>query len=324
MPFSERKLYQVLATPGVSAVQKHLIRFAQWKKPDGGQESVIVIGVDLTGSVGRPWQLVAGSADCLAEPDAVFIDELYLRKLGIPRVGDHRRDSRASRARGRLHPRHPHVHHVAVRLHLVQARAGLHRHCAKTRPSTCSSRRSPAPTSMQVRQTPSHRGSPTSSVRTTREFSRLTRTYWMFTTGAGIAVLHRRPARPARRSRGRRADHLRDDRRSHSRIRHVESDGRDQSLSLHASSSSRPCISALIGYALGMTASMFVVRGSSARRSQHHSARLHGRRPCSGPDARRCASRRPRVHQQSHSARSRHGVQGVIVPSTPPARSVRA
>ena len=88
VPFSERKLYEVLATPGISAVQKHLVRFAQWKKPDGGQESVMVIGVDLTGSMGRPWQLVAGSADRLAEPDSVIVDELYLRKLGISGVGD--------------------------------------------------------------------------------------------------------------------------------------------------------------------------------------------------------------------------------------------
>ena len=93
VPFSERKLYEVLATPGISAVQKHLVRFAQWKKPDGGQESVMVIGVDLTGSMGRPWQLVAGSADRLAEPDAVIVDELYLREAGHLGCWRPRRDS---------------------------------------------------------------------------------------------------------------------------------------------------------------------------------------------------------------------------------------
>lgn len=88
VPFSERKLYDLLATPGLAAAQKHLVRFGQWKKPDGGQESVMVIGVDLTGSMGRPWQLVAGSADRLSEPDAVIVDALYLGKLGITGVGD--------------------------------------------------------------------------------------------------------------------------------------------------------------------------------------------------------------------------------------------
>jgi putative ABC transport system permease protein len=88
VPFSERKLYDVLATPGVAAAQKHIVRFGQWKKPNGGQETVMVIGTDLTGTMGGPWKLVAGSAARLAEPDAVIVDELYLRKLGIGGIGD--------------------------------------------------------------------------------------------------------------------------------------------------------------------------------------------------------------------------------------------
>jgi len=88
VPFSERKRYDVLATPGVAAVQKHIVRFGQWQRPDGGQESVMVIGLDLGGTMGRPWNLVAGSVERLAEPDAVIVDELYLDKLGIAGVGD--------------------------------------------------------------------------------------------------------------------------------------------------------------------------------------------------------------------------------------------
>ncbi len=88
VPFSERKLYEVLATPGIAAAQKHIVRFGQWKKPDGGQESVMVIGVDPAGAMGQPWNLVAGSAAVLAEPDAVIVDELYLSKLGIKGIGD--------------------------------------------------------------------------------------------------------------------------------------------------------------------------------------------------------------------------------------------
>lgn len=88
VPFAERKLYDALATPGVAAVQKHIVRFGQWQKPDGGQESVMVIGVDLNGTMARPWNVVAGRPEALAEPDAVIVDELYLDKLGIEGVGD--------------------------------------------------------------------------------------------------------------------------------------------------------------------------------------------------------------------------------------------
>jgi putative ABC transport system permease protein len=88
VPFSERKLYDLLATPGIAAAQKHIVRFGQWKKPDGGQEGILLIGVDLSGPMGQPWKLVAGSVRALKEPDAVIVDELYLSKLGIRGIGD--------------------------------------------------------------------------------------------------------------------------------------------------------------------------------------------------------------------------------------------
>jgi putative ABC transport system permease protein len=88
VPFSERKRYDLLSTPGIAIVQKHIVRFGQWKKPDGGQEGVLLIGVDLAGPMGRPWNMVAGSVGALNEPDAVIVDELYLSKLGIRGVGD--------------------------------------------------------------------------------------------------------------------------------------------------------------------------------------------------------------------------------------------
>jgi len=88
VPFSERKRYDVLATPGVADVQKHIVRFGQWRKADGGQESVMVVGLELGGSMGQPWNLVAGSLQALDQPDAVIVDELYLEKLGIRGVGD--------------------------------------------------------------------------------------------------------------------------------------------------------------------------------------------------------------------------------------------
>ena len=86
--FSERKLYDVIATPGVAAAQKHIVRFAQMKKHDGGEEGVLLIGVDVAGSMARPWNLVQGSVAALDEPDAVIVDELYFGKLGLTGIGD--------------------------------------------------------------------------------------------------------------------------------------------------------------------------------------------------------------------------------------------
>ena len=80
VPFSERKYWDALATPGVASVQKQVVRFGQWKKPNGGQEGVMLIGIEPGGSMGQPWNLVAGSVAGLTEPDAVIVDELYLTK----------------------------------------------------------------------------------------------------------------------------------------------------------------------------------------------------------------------------------------------------
>jgi putative ABC transport system permease protein len=88
VPFSERKLHEVLATPGVAAAQKHIVRFGQWKKPDGGQEGIMLVGLDLAGDMSWPWNLEAGSLAALAQPDAVIVDALYLGKLGIRGIGD--------------------------------------------------------------------------------------------------------------------------------------------------------------------------------------------------------------------------------------------
>jgi len=50
VPFSERKVATVLATPGVARAAKYIVRFTQWKRPDGRQESVQIVGVEPAAS----------------------------------------------------------------------------------------------------------------------------------------------------------------------------------------------------------------------------------------------------------------------------------
>jgi putative ABC transport system permease protein len=83
----EQRAYQVQAIDGVAAVQQHLVAFGDWKRPDGAEEGCLLIGMDLAGSMGRPWNLVAGSLADLDRPDAVIVDELYRQKLGVTHLG---------------------------------------------------------------------------------------------------------------------------------------------------------------------------------------------------------------------------------------------
>src|SRR5215831_5547592 len=87
-PLPERKRYQALAVSGVAQAEKYIMGFTQWKRPDGSQESVEVIGFELDSGMGGPWNVVEGTVRDLALPDSVIVDEAYREKLGVERIGD--------------------------------------------------------------------------------------------------------------------------------------------------------------------------------------------------------------------------------------------
>ena len=84
----ERQKYLALGIQGVDSVDSLVVRFADWKRPDGGTESVIVVGIDPVQPVLRPWNFIAGSTENLSVADGIIVDELYSQKLGVSRVGE--------------------------------------------------------------------------------------------------------------------------------------------------------------------------------------------------------------------------------------------
>ena len=86
--FSERKLNQVRAVPGVADAQKIIAHWTQWKRHDGGEDSVQIVGINVDDNLERPWNLVQGRVEDLKFPDAIILDELYKQKLGVTRVGE--------------------------------------------------------------------------------------------------------------------------------------------------------------------------------------------------------------------------------------------
>jgi putative ABC transport system permease protein len=186
-PFSERKLYQVLGTPGVASAEKYIVRFAMWKALDGSERGVQVVGFNPYSKMGGPWNIVAGNADDLQIPDAVMVDEIYRQELGATRVGEvfeinGRRARVVGFTRGiRAFTTTPYVftgfknaqgyarvNEDKTLFILVQALPGTN---VKELQQNLETR---------VRDV---------EVLTKDQFSRMTRVYWMFTTGAGIAVL---------------------------------------------------------------------------------------------------------------------------------------
>ncbi len=83
----ESAYYRTVGMPGVAEVSRTIIQFTGWKKPEGGTETVILVGFDATTGISAPWDIVEGSVESLSGPNAVMIDRLYAEKLGITAIG---------------------------------------------------------------------------------------------------------------------------------------------------------------------------------------------------------------------------------------------
>ena len=92
--------HQALATPGVKAVIPLIVKFAEWRKPEGGSTRVVVVGSDAEDGGLEPWNLVEGTWEDIKAPEAVAIDKSYLDELGIEGMG-----STAQIANGRIRVR---------------------------------------------------------------------------------------------------------------------------------------------------------------------------------------------------------------------------
>jgi putative ABC transport system permease protein len=187
VPFSERKLYQVRAISGVQEAEKLVVRWTQWKRPDGREESVQIVGFDPNSSLGSPWNLVAGTVEDLKRRDAVIVDEIYKQKLGVEKLGE-LFEIRGHRARivGFTHGIRSFTTspYVFTTFKKAQDYSGIDANqtvfiLVKT---------SPGYDLNQVRREILANVKDV-EVFTTAEFSRMTQVYWMFTTGAGVAVL---------------------------------------------------------------------------------------------------------------------------------------
>ncbi len=187
VPFSERKLYTVLKTPGVAHATNYVARFTQWKRPDGRQESVQIVGFDPDQPLGGPWNMVSGNQHLLKEADNVIIDELYKDKLGVDHLNQvveiaGRRARVVGFTRGiRSFTTSP---YVFSSFKSAQAYANVPVDQTMFMLVTLS----PGADVESVRSR-LQAALPDSDVHTTSEFSSMTRQYWMFTTGAGVAVL---------------------------------------------------------------------------------------------------------------------------------------
>jgi putative ABC transport system permease protein len=257
--FSERKLYQVRAVPGIADAQKIIARFTQWKRHDGRQESVQIVGINVNDSLERPWNLVEGHVEDLKSPDAVILDELYKQKLGVTRVGEvfeigGHRARVAGFTRGiRSFTTSP---YVFTSFKNAQNFAGLR----EDQTLFILVKLVPGANREQVRRVLIDRVADV-DVLTSTQFSHMTTFYWMFTTGAGVAVLIAAVLGlivgfvvVAQTIYATTMDHIRE----YGTLKAMGAPNRY----VYKVIMEQAAISAVIGYVLGMVVSAFVVHGS--------------------------------------------------------------
>lgn len=186
-PVNERELYIARSVPGVADAEQLVVMFMPWKKPGGGDESVLLVGFDLDSGLAGPWNVVAGRVEDLRLPDAVMLDRLFTAKLGLEGVGD-TAEINGLRARVvgltlgiRSFTTSP---WVFSSLRNAQRLAGLGEDQSNYVIGTVAAGADPA----KVRDDLS-RLLPRTDVYTSEEFANRTRNYWLFTTGAGASVL---------------------------------------------------------------------------------------------------------------------------------------
>ena len=82
-----RMANRLQAIDGVAEVVPVVAGFSAWSLPDGAMTSVFIIGSDVAAGGLSPWNVVEGTAQSLAEPGTVAIDRSYYDRLGVSGVG---------------------------------------------------------------------------------------------------------------------------------------------------------------------------------------------------------------------------------------------
>lgn len=87
-PIPETMLFRTRAVPGVATAGKYFAAFSGWKLPDGSHQNCQIVGFDVGGEMGGPWNVVEGKVEDLRLPFTVMIDRFYAERLGATRIGD--------------------------------------------------------------------------------------------------------------------------------------------------------------------------------------------------------------------------------------------
>lgn len=86
-PIPRQRLYQARSVEGVEWAEPLFMAWTIWKRPDGRQVNIEMVGVDDK-LIGGPLGMEAGRLENVTREKSVVVDALYLELLGVKEVGE--------------------------------------------------------------------------------------------------------------------------------------------------------------------------------------------------------------------------------------------
>ena len=87
-PFPETLVTAARSVDGVEWAENLIQQFAFMRLENGGTEQIEIIGFDLNGRTGKPWNIVEGNIQELKGSDSIFVDQTAIDRLGAMKIGD--------------------------------------------------------------------------------------------------------------------------------------------------------------------------------------------------------------------------------------------
>jgi putative ABC transport system permease protein len=184
---SARERFAALSTPGVVKATPLIASFTEWRKPTGGSTIVVLIGADHEDGGLSPWNIVEGDVSGLGARDAVIVEKSYLPDLGLTGVGD---TAQVGASRVRVTGLTEGIRSFTVTPYvfttLNRARTLLDLPADKM--TYVLVKLEPSTDALAVRDE-IRKSVPDSDVLTKAEFRTRSLNHWLFATGAGVALI---------------------------------------------------------------------------------------------------------------------------------------
>jgi len=81
-------LNRIRGLQGVALADPYIVQPSIATLPDGGFETLMIIGIDPLSKIGAAWNVDEGGETYVYRPDSITIDRLDARKLGYAQIGD--------------------------------------------------------------------------------------------------------------------------------------------------------------------------------------------------------------------------------------------